>query len=381
MNVLLVTADQVYGGGFRRPAPYRAEDSVTAFMADRFLGWLDRQGSEPWFAHVAFIKPHPPFVAAEPWYSARGRPAIAPPRRRPRASCTHGSRRTWRSQPWVKTDGGCSTREPGAVAGGLFRPHCRGRPSSRPHPGGAGTARRAGAHPGPVHRRSWRDAGRSLGCSARRASSRRPSMCRSDPPPAGTRAPGRRVHRACRPDADHTGGAWGWQIRCSATAVPLPLPYRARRPLRWRDAAHWEHDFRDLDEPASSRRASAWKATIAASLSGTTGVVAYVHFSALPSLCFDDVSRHGCASVPPIRPAAESLRRQAQAMLSWRMRAAERRLTGGALTPRRGRLRPALTGIRSCGRWRPVGGAVLSGKRQMSRDTQVGQSGRRAMQT
>ena len=38
---------EVYGGGFRRPAPFRAEDSVTAFLADRFLTWLDRQGREP----------------------------------------------------------------------------------------------------------------------------------------------------------------------------------------------------------------------------------------------------------------------------------------------------------------------------------------------
>ena len=52
------------------PAPFRAEDSVTAFLADRFLGWLDQQGSAPWFAHVSFIRPHPPFVAPEPWYSA-----------------------------------------------------------------------------------------------------------------------------------------------------------------------------------------------------------------------------------------------------------------------------------------------------------------------
>ena len=65
-----LTYDEVYGGGFTRPGPFRAEDSVTAFMADRFLGWLERQGSEPWFAHVSFVKPHPPFVAPEPWYSA-----------------------------------------------------------------------------------------------------------------------------------------------------------------------------------------------------------------------------------------------------------------------------------------------------------------------
>ena len=74
---------EVYGGGFRSPAPFRAEDSVTAFLADRFLAWLDRQGREPWFAHLTFLKPHPPFVAAEPWYSSVAPSAVPPPVRTP----------------------------------------------------------------------------------------------------------------------------------------------------------------------------------------------------------------------------------------------------------------------------------------------------------
>ena len=71
--------DEVYGAGFERPAPFRAEDSVTAFLADRFLTWLEGQGGAPWFAHVSFIKPHPPFVASEPWYSAVSPGDVPPP--------------------------------------------------------------------------------------------------------------------------------------------------------------------------------------------------------------------------------------------------------------------------------------------------------------
>lgn len=58
--------DEVYGRGWLEPAPFRAEDSITAFLADRFLEWLDQQSSQGWFAHLSFLKPHPPFVAAEP---------------------------------------------------------------------------------------------------------------------------------------------------------------------------------------------------------------------------------------------------------------------------------------------------------------------------
>jgi arylsulfatase A-like enzyme len=40
-----------------------AEHSVTTFLTDRFLGWLDEQEA-PWFAHTSFIRPHPPYDAA-----------------------------------------------------------------------------------------------------------------------------------------------------------------------------------------------------------------------------------------------------------------------------------------------------------------------------
>ncbi len=40
-----------------------AEHSVTTFLTDHFLGWLDQQ-HEPWFAHTSFIRPHPPYDAA-----------------------------------------------------------------------------------------------------------------------------------------------------------------------------------------------------------------------------------------------------------------------------------------------------------------------------
>ena len=40
-----------------------AEHSVTTFLTDAFLGWLDAQDG-PWFAHTSFIRPHPPYDAA-----------------------------------------------------------------------------------------------------------------------------------------------------------------------------------------------------------------------------------------------------------------------------------------------------------------------------
>jgi arylsulfatase A-like enzyme len=50
-----------------RGEPDRApEHSHSAFLADRFLEWLDRQESG-WFAHVSFLRPHSPYAAAGPF--------------------------------------------------------------------------------------------------------------------------------------------------------------------------------------------------------------------------------------------------------------------------------------------------------------------------
>jgi len=50
------------------PALYRAEDSDTAFLTDGCLSYLSaRSGGESWFAHLTYIRPHPPLVAPEPY--------------------------------------------------------------------------------------------------------------------------------------------------------------------------------------------------------------------------------------------------------------------------------------------------------------------------
>ena len=57
-----------------RTEPERpAEHSVSAFMTEQLLGWIDRQDG-PWFAHASYWRPHPPYAAAG-WWSTRYDPA------------------------------------------------------------------------------------------------------------------------------------------------------------------------------------------------------------------------------------------------------------------------------------------------------------------
>jgi arylsulfatase A-like enzyme len=45
-----------------------AQHSITTFLTNTFLHWLhETNESLPWFAHLSYLRPHPPFVAAGEW--------------------------------------------------------------------------------------------------------------------------------------------------------------------------------------------------------------------------------------------------------------------------------------------------------------------------
>ncbi len=49
------------------PALYSAEDSDTAFLTDQFLDRMRGYEGQSWFAHLTYIRPHPPLVAPAPY--------------------------------------------------------------------------------------------------------------------------------------------------------------------------------------------------------------------------------------------------------------------------------------------------------------------------
>ena len=60
------------------PARYRAEDSNTAFLTGEAIKYISVRQDQPWFVHISYLAPHPPFVAPEP-YHALYDPADVPP--------------------------------------------------------------------------------------------------------------------------------------------------------------------------------------------------------------------------------------------------------------------------------------------------------------
>lgn len=73
---------QANGDVTNAPPIYSRDQTPTAFLAGEFIRWMgEQEQSAPWFAHISFISPHPPFVVPEP-YNAMYDPAEGPPFRR-----------------------------------------------------------------------------------------------------------------------------------------------------------------------------------------------------------------------------------------------------------------------------------------------------------
>jgi len=71
------------GSGMNFPPPvYNDRDSSVAFLTDEILKWLSVREGENWFAHLSYLRPHPPWIAPEPYNSMYNHSDIPPPIRR-----------------------------------------------------------------------------------------------------------------------------------------------------------------------------------------------------------------------------------------------------------------------------------------------------------
>ncbi len=64
----------LYRGESNRPA----EHGISAFLADRLIAWISERDG-PWFAHASFLRPHPPYAAAGDFARAYDPDALPPP--------------------------------------------------------------------------------------------------------------------------------------------------------------------------------------------------------------------------------------------------------------------------------------------------------------
>jgi len=61
------------------PTWYRAEDSGSAFLTDEAVAYISARDTTPWFVHISYRSPHPPFIAPEPYNALYDAAEMPPP--------------------------------------------------------------------------------------------------------------------------------------------------------------------------------------------------------------------------------------------------------------------------------------------------------------
>ena len=76
-DIWLPEGEDAVPGATDRPSRIPAHLSDTAYFTERALTYLKGKGEKPWFLHLGYYRPHPPFIASAP-YNSMYRPEDMP---------------------------------------------------------------------------------------------------------------------------------------------------------------------------------------------------------------------------------------------------------------------------------------------------------------
>lgn len=68
-DIWLPEGEDAVPGATDRPSRVPAELSDTAYFTERALTYLKGVGQKPWFLHLGYYRPHPPFIASAPYHT------------------------------------------------------------------------------------------------------------------------------------------------------------------------------------------------------------------------------------------------------------------------------------------------------------------------
>ena len=335
-------------GGAYGPPAFTASDSESAFLADAAAHWIARHDDAGWFVHVSFLRPHPPWVAPEPWHSG-----FAPadmPEPAPAAAFDHPYLDAVRAAATAadvlreaapQAPPGRAADLPPATVARLRATYAALVAEADAAVGRLVAALQAtgqwdrtlvvftadhGEHLGDGglwHKHGWQDAAYAVPCIVR------------DPRPAADGGRGGTVALPTEAvDIAPTILGWlGLDVPVAMQGRPLTPFLHGAAPADWRRAAHWGFDFRELHGGAVARRlglgpdgcgllvhrGERWK---------------YVQFAGLPPVLHDlaaDPAERVTLAGDPAHAALELS--CAQALMSWRMRHEDRTLSRVMLEP------------------------------------------------
>jgi arylsulfatase A-like enzyme len=331
------------------PPGYGADETETAFLTDVFLEWLaSRSAGEPWFAHLSYLSPHPPFIVPAPFNTLYD-PAAGPPFRRGESAAADAARHPlvayWHNR--TTTAAYFLTPFPSALAprvadlsDGDFRTIRAlywgmvaevDRQIGRVLDG----LQKAGAEESTVvvltsdHGEMLGDHW-TLGKFGYFDQSFHVPLIIADPRrPSGGRADAFSESVDLMPTMIELAGGVPPGHLDGRSLVPF---LDGRSPPAWRDAVHWEYDFREVETGAAQE-------FLGLDIDSCSLAVIrdqyfkYVHFAGLPPLLFDLADDPGELVDRASDPAYGVVRLEyAERMLAWRARHLDRTLTGILLT-------------------------------------------------
>ena len=330
----------------RGPAIYKAEDSDTAYIADKVLDFLRLRRRQDWFIHAVFLRPHPPIIAPAPYNVLVDSATVPAPVKNPdRAAerAVHPVLDHWlagqsdpayfESQVDVQALPESDLTDMRAVYFGLIAEVDAQIGRLLAHLERTGEldetlivftsdhGEMLGDH-WAWGKGGWFDASNHI-----------PLIIRDPRAPPVARG---RVVDAFTESIDLMPTLLDWlglETPHEASGHSLAPWLAGTTPNAWRDAAFWEFDFRDPRSQTAERHLGL------TSDQCTLNVIRdlaykYVHFTALPPLLYDLAADPGELSNLAGRPEmAPVIARYAQRLLSHRMLHAERSLANTMLTP------------------------------------------------
>jgi arylsulfatase A-like enzyme len=320
------------------PVVYRAEHTEAAFLTGELLQYVDEQAGAPWFAHAAYIRPHPPFVAPAPYHAMYDPATVPEPVRRatfeeegevhPLLAAVvqipglHGPDDEAGIRQLRATYYGMMTEvdtQLGRLFDGLRE---RGVLDDTLVVLTSDHGEQMGDH-WLTEKLGWFDQSYHI-----------PLIVR-DPRPESNATRGQVVDDRFTENVDVMPTILEWigvepPVQCDGASVLALL--RGERPA-WRDAVHWEWDFRDpTGRLSQSMFGLDLDACSLAVLRDERGK--YVHFTGLPPLFYDlEQDPHELENQAGDPAYAPTVLAYAQRLLSLRMHHAERTLTGVMVTP------------------------------------------------
>ena len=336
-------------GATARPSRIPKELSDSAWFTERGLSYLRGRAGKPWFLHLGYYRPHPPYIAPAP-YHAMYRPEDMPKVVRA-ASAEEEARQHPLLDYYVNNINQSSFFQDGKALGSAMSEqqvaqmratYCglmsESRRPARPRLRLPEADRPVGQHADRLHLRSRRAAGRSSPAGQDRL--RRRILPHPDDRPRSAaggqrhaRLDRRALHRDDRHHADHLLEWLGLPIPRQCDGRSLLGFCDGQPPTDWRTEVHYEFDFRDLyySKPESALGVPMDKCSLAVVQDEN---FKYVHFAALPPLLFDLRKDPGQFVNRAGDPAyAARLAEYSAKMLDWRLGFADRTLTGYRATP------------------------------------------------